>query len=269
MDLSLVGPGRAGLALALASRAAGHRIAGVLARDPVSAAAAGERLDAPVLAWDAPLPSCDLVLVAVRDDSIATVARRLAGHVAAAGGVVHLSGLTPVDALAGLGCPIGSFHPLQTLPTPESGAERLVGAWIAVTTDDGMLADLLFALASSLGAHPFELADEQKPLYHAAAAAAANFPLASLAMAERLFTAAGIDFAVAGPLVSAVVANAVTMGPRAALTGPVARGDVGTVRAQVAAVAAADPEMLVHFVAMIRATAAIAGTSDAIEAALS
>jgi predicted short-subunit dehydrogenase-like oxidoreductase (DUF2520 family) len=204
----------------------------------------------------------------VRDDGIAAVAERLAGIVGAVGGAVHLSGLTSVDALGALGCPTGSFHPLQTLPTPEAGAAALRGAWIAVTTDDDLLADRLFALASSLGAHPFELADDQKPLYHAAAAAAANFPLTSLAMAERLFAAAGVDFAAAGPLVEAVVANAATMGPVAALTGPVARGDVGTVRAQVAAVAVAAPDLVGHFVALVRATAAVAGTSDVIEEAL-
>jgi predicted short-subunit dehydrogenase-like oxidoreductase (DUF2520 family) len=137
-----------------------------------------------------------------------------------------------------------------------------------VTTDDDPLADRLFALASSLGAHPFELADEQKPLYHAAAAAAANFPLTALAMAERLFTAAGVDFAAAGPLTAAVVANAARLGPMAALTGPVARGDVGTVRAQVAAVAAAAPDLVEHFVALVRATAAVAGTTEVVEEAL-
>ena len=66
-----------------------------------------------------------------------------------------------------------------------------------------------FALAASIGAHPFELADENKPLYHAAAAAQLpTSPSAALAMSRRLFEKAGVDFAVTGPLVEAVVANA-------------------------------------------------------------
>ena len=85
---------------------------------------------------------------------------------------------------------------------------------MAVTTDDDLLGDRLFALAASLGCHPFELVDEQKPLYHAAAAAAANFTLAALAISRRLFAAAGVDFAAAAPLIDAVVANAATMGRR-------------------------------------------------------
>jgi predicted short-subunit dehydrogenase-like oxidoreductase (DUF2520 family) len=139
---------------------------------------------------------------------------------------------------------------------------------MAITSDDDLLADRLFAFASSLGAHPFELADDQKPLYHAAAAAAANFTLAALAISRRLFESAAVDFAAAGPLVAAVIDNAMELGPEAALTGPVSRGDVGTVRAQVAAVAAAVPELLEPFVAMVRATAAIAGTAGVIEEAL-
>lgn len=268
MDLSLVGPGRAGLAVTLAAHRVGHRIAGVLGRDEAATAAAAARLGAPVLSWSESLPRCDLVLVAVRDEAIAAVAERLGGKLDRAGGAAHLSGLTSSAALAATGIPYGSFHPLQTLPTPDLGADRLSGAWVAVTCDDDLLGDHLFALAASLGCHPFELADDQKPLYHAAAAAAANFTLASLAMARRLFAAAGVDFAAAGPLIDAVVANAAALGPEAALTGPVARGDVGTVRAQVTAVRTEVPELAEHFIAMVRATAIFAGTSDRIEEAL-
>ena len=260
MDLSLVGPGRAGLAVTLAARAAGHRIVGLLGRDPAALSRAAVRLDAPLLSWADPVPSCDLLLVAVRDDAIPSVTGRLVGRVGAVGGAAHLSGLASIAALRPLGIPGGSFHPLQTFPTPEAGVERLSGSWVAITTDDDLLGDRLFALAASLGCHPFELADENKPLYHAAAAAAANFSLTALAMSRRLFAAAGVDFAAAGPLIDAVVANAAVMGPEAALTGPVARGDIGTVRAQVAAVREAAPDLAEHFIAMVRATAAIAGT---------
>jgi len=268
MDLALVGPGRAGSAITLAARRAGHRISGVLGRDPAASSAAAARLGAEPFLWGQPVPACDLLLVAVSDDAISIVAKRLIGQVGAVGGVAHLSGLTSIAALKGIGIPFGSFHPLQTLPTPDIGADRLAGAWVAVTTDDDLLGDRLFALAASLGCHPFELADEQKPLYHAAAAAAANFTLAALAMSRRLFAAAGVDFAAAAPLVDAIVANAAAMGPEAALTGPVARGDIGTVQAQVAAVRTAVPELAEHFIAMVRATAAIAGTSERIEEAL-
>jgi len=269
MDIVLIGPGRAGTSLAIAFTGAGHRLVGVLARDPARADVAAARFGCPALTWDADLPAADLLMIAVRDDAIADVVARLAGKARAIGAVVHLSGLKPIDLLRPLGdLPVGSLHPLQTLPNPEVGAARLAGAWVAITTDDDLLADRLFALASSIGAHPFEVADESKAVYHAGAAAASNFPLASLAMARRLFEAAGVPFEAAAPLIRAIVENAVTMGPEAALTGPVARGDVGTVRAQLAAVRAAVPDLAEDFVAMVMATARVAGTVEQIGPAL-
>ena len=263
MDLILVGPGRAGLALSLRLVDSGHSIVGVLARDPGDAASAAERLDSVSLDWEMPLPAADLLVLAVRDDAITEVAERLAPVADGVGAVIHLSGLTALSALDAFEGPMtGSFHPLQTLPTPEAGAARLEGAWVAITAREDYLADRLFELAASLGMHGFELDDADKPVYHAAAAASANFPLAALAMSKRLFDAAGVPFEAAGPLVRAIVHNALELGPSDALTGPVARGDVGTVRAQMDAVADAAPDLLEDFVAFVRATARAAGTQD-------
>ena len=271
MEVLLVGPGRAGLALSLRMVAAGHRIVAVLARDAAAASAAADRLDSVTASWEEPLPPADLLLVSVRDDAITEVGGRLAPIAGGVEGAVHLSGLAPASALSALtpaGLAIGSFHPLQTLPTPEAGAERLEGAWVGVTTNDDLLADRLFSLASSLGMRPFHLDGDAKALYHAAAAAAANYPLAALSMAERLFEESGVPFAAAGPLIEAVVGNALAMGPQNALTGPIARGDVGTVRSQVAAVRLATPDIAADFEAMVRVTARVAGTAEVMESAL-
>ncbi len=229
---------------------------------------AADRLGAASLGWEEPLPEADLLVVAVRDDAIEQVAERLGPRTGRVAAAVHLSGLKSVTALDALEVPTGSFHPLQTLPDPEMGAERLAGAWIAVTSDDDYLADRLFAFAASLGSKPFELRDEQKALYHAAAAAAANTPLAAMAMSEHLFRAAGVDPVVAEPLVRAVIDNGLSIGPEAALTGPAARGDVGTVAAQIRAVQEAAPELAEDFVAYVRAIARVAGTLDVIEEVL-
>jgi predicted short-subunit dehydrogenase-like oxidoreductase (DUF2520 family) len=270
VEVILAGPGRAGLSLALALSASGHRLLGVLARrlEGLEAAAAvlpGMRW----LDWHGPLPPADLLIVAVPDRAIAEVAERLAPQAAALRGAVHLSGLTPVSALAALAesCPIGSFHPLQTLPNPRDGAARLKGAWVAITCGDDRLFHRLVEMAQSIGCHPFALDDERKALYHAAAAAAANFPVAALAVSRRLFDAAGVGFGVAEPLVRAAVENALALGPEA-LTGPVARGDVGTVAAQVEAVRRGAPDLAEAFLALVRATARVAGTEALIEEAL-
>ena len=269
MDVILAGPGRAGLALCLAMVEAGHHLVGVLARRFEGLEAASATL--PVgrwLEWHEPLPGADLLLVAVSDDAIAEVAGRLAPFAGAVGGAVHLSGLTSVGALGPLACPIGSFHPLQTLPNPRDGAARLRGAWVAVTTADDALFNRLVGLARSIGCRPFALADDRKALYHAAATAASNYPVAALAMARRLFEAAGVGFGVAEPLVRATVDNALALSPEAALTGPVARGDAGTVAAQVEAVRRAAPDLAEDFVAFVRATARLAGTEGALREAL-
>lgn len=270
MDLIVAGPGRAGGSLARRLVAAGHRLVGVLARDVESAAPRAAELGATLLEWERELPPADVLVVSVRDDAIEEAAARLAPHAAAVRTAVHVSGATPVSAIAPLAAhgPIGSFHPLQTLPDPEAGAARLEGAWVAVTSESDAFSEVLFGLAESMGMRPFRLADGAKPLYHAAAAAAANYPLAALAMAHRLFEAAGVPFRAAEPLVEAVIGNAFTMGPEQAITGPIARGDVGTVRSHVAAVAAAAPELADDFAAFGRALARVAGTTEDFEGVL-
>lgn len=264
MRITLVGPGRAGSALALAMQRAGHDIVAVVARDPERSAVAAERFDASTLGIGDPIPPTDLVLIAVRDAAITEVAQTLAPVVGEAGGVVHVSGATPVGALdiiAAGGTPTGSFHPLQTFPGGEEGEQRLDGVWIAVTASPP-LRETLHQLATSIGGRPFDLDDGQKATYHAAAAAAANFPLAALTVANDLFVAAGVPFDAARPLVEAVVANAFEHGPASSLTGPVARGDTATVAAQLAAVARATPEWERAYRSFVAATADVAGTAD-------
>lgn len=270
MRTVLIGPGRAGMSLAVAIEAAGHDIVGVVGRTAESAAHAVTLVDSAPLTIGDRLPEADLLMIATRDSVIGAVASAIAGDISGIGAAVHVSGLTPVtvlDPLRAAGLQTGSFHPLQTLPTPAAGAARLAGAYIAVTADPP-LRDLLTDLATDLGATPFPLADEAKPMYHAAAAAAANFPLAALAMAEDMFTKAGVPWVAARPLVEAVVANAFELGPRAALTGPVARGDVETVAAQLRAVDVELPQWRSVFARFVEALAKLVGRSDQFEPVL-
>ncbi|MDF1595967.1 MAG: DUF2520 domain-containing protein [Acidimicrobiia bacterium] len=268
LRIVIVGLGRAGTSVGLAAHRAGHDIVGVLGRSNVIPGAA--TLEAPVLEWGISLPSCDLIIVAVRDDAITEVATLLVPIASTAAASVHLSGLTSVDALDPLrqaGLEIGGFHPLQSMPNPRDGAAALDGASVGITADPP-LQGVLEGLAISIGAHPFELLDAQRPLYHAAAAAAANYVLTALGMAERLFAAAGVPFAACRPLVIQIVNNAFDLGPLVSLTGPIARGDVGTVASQLAAVEAFDPDLASDFRALGRATARWAGSGEAMREAL-
>ena len=116
------------------------------------------------------------------------------------------------------------------MPTAEAGAAHLAGAWIAVTTNDDLLADRLFRPRRLDRRPPLRTRRRKQAALSRRGGCGRNFPLAALAMSRRLFEAVGVDFAVAGPLVEAVVANA-RDGTEQSLTGPVARGDIGTIRA--------------------------------------
>lgn len=266
MRVTLVGPGRAGAALALAARSAGHEIVDVSARRPGAAEAAIELLgQGTATSLGEELAATDLIVVATSDDAIAEAAAAVAPGAPRGTVAVHLSGLAGLGVLAPFldaGSAVGSFHPLQTLPSPERGAAMLPGSWIAVTTRDARAEGLLREFARSLGCTPFDLPEEAKPLYHAAASAASNLPVGVLAMAADLFEAAGVPFEAAGPLVKASVANVVELGPRSALTGPIARGDRGTVEAQLRAVSGHAPQWADTYRRLAGILAGLSGRRD-------
>jgi predicted short-subunit dehydrogenase-like oxidoreductase (DUF2520 family) len=269
MRIILAGPGRAGMSLALAFRDAGHELVGVLGRG--SAGEASRRLETAELSWDELLPAADLLVISVRDDAIGDIADRLAPRAIGVGAAVHVSGSMPVGVLAPLadvGLPIGGFHPLQSLPDPDTGVTRLSGAWVGVTAQDPDLHAGLVELGRSIGMIAFDLAAGARALYHAGASAAANYVVGSLALAERLFAAAGVPWEAAVPLVEAVVKNAIELGPDHALTGPIARGDVATVEQQRAAVRETTPDLEADFVDIGRAVAHLAGREAEFRSAL-
>ncbi len=233
MNIEMHGTGRAAGALTLAMSRCGHIITSVHGRNAEAQSALAERVDPQADV------SPDLRIIAVSDHAIGAVAGDLA-H-APPVPTVHISGATSVrvlDVLADIGGAVGSFHPLQTLTDAERGAAALAGSWIAITTGDDGLEATLADLARSLGCTPFTLDDAAKPAYHAAASAASNYTNAALDLAQRLFVVAGVPFEAAEPLVASTVANAFDQGAAAARTGPVARGDHGTIDAQKTAASA-------------------------------
>ncbi|HJU52419.1 MAG TPA: DUF2520 domain-containing protein [Acidimicrobiia bacterium] len=255
MRILIIGPGRAGGALALAAAAAGHEICGLVARSPLR-----WELGFPLVSgsW----PAVDLVMIATRDGEIAEAARQAANHHPPAA-VVHLSGATSVSVLSGLagrGWETGSFHPLQSLPDPQIGAGVLAGSWVGVTAG-GRLRDLLRGLAASLGMHDFDLDDEVRSIYHSGAAAASNFLVAALDLAQQFFEKARVPFTAAEPLSKAVVGHAFALGARPSLTGPIVRQDWETVRLQRSAAAELGAEALRQFDLLAAATAIAASVA--------
>ena len=266
MRIIIVGPGRAGGSLAVAALEAGHDIVAVYARRSDDCDVA-RHLGLSTRRLGDPMPGADLIVVAVRDDAIGDAARILSRGAAPVPRVVHLSGLVPLqvlDPLREAGLQVGSFHPLQTFPDWRTGAVSLAGSYIGITAEDGM-SRFLERFAGSLGCRPVRLDEEKKPLYHAAASAASNYVTTALAVAEALYAEAGLDLRIALPLVRQAVAGAFDLGAVPALTGPIARGDTGTVRSQLQAVDHHAPRLSESFRAFARATAGLAGTTELME----
>src|SRR5688500_17325901 len=226
--VSLIGCGRAGGAVALALHRAGWPLLGVWSRTSASARRLSRLTGAP-----GPRGPGGIVLVAVPDDAISSVAESLEGLDNTL--VVHLSGSTSVDALRPLPRR-ASLHPLQTLPDAVRGADALPGAAVAVTARTDADRRILRALARAWGGRPFDLPDADKPRYHAAAVFASNYLVASLYAAERLLDGVALPKGALLPLAQASVANASSRGARSAITGPAARGDVRTMRRHLRAI---------------------------------
>lgn len=165
----------------------------------------------------------DLLVLAVPDPAIAEVA----ASVAAVDGTVvaHLAGSLGLDVLA----PHprrAAIHPLVAMPSATVGARRLVeGAWFALAGDP-----LARRVVEDLGGRWFEVADDRRAAYHAAAVIASNHLVALLGQVERVAQLAGVPFEAYLDLVRATVDNVTELGPAEALTGPAARGDDETIQ---------------------------------------
>jgi predicted short-subunit dehydrogenase-like oxidoreductase (DUF2520 family) len=246
--LALVGPGRAGTAVALRLSRRGWSVRAVAGRAPdaPSTRRVAALLDAPCVDAADAGRDADLVVIATPDAAIAPAATAVAPSLCAGALVVHLSGAAGPEALDGLRVArpdvrTGVLHPLQALPSPEAGAARLEGAWCAV---DGSATE---ALAADLGLRPFRLPGDPaaRRTYHAAACVASNHVVALLGQVERLAASCGVPFDAFLPLVRASVDNVADLGAATALTGPVARGDTATVVAHLDALPAGERNLYV------------------------
>jgi len=211
--MRIIGPGRAGTALAGAMAASGWTVDGLLGRgDDQAAAAAG----------------VDLLVIATPDCAVAATAAAVVPVATTV--VAHLSGALGLDALAPhvrRAC----LHPLVSLPAGPGGAERLLGgAWFAVTGDP-----LVGEVVGSLGGRPVTVAADDRVAYHAAAVVASNHLVALLGQVERIAAPLGVPLEAFLDLAAGSLRNVRQLGPADALTGPAARGDEATIDAHLAA----------------------------------
>jgi predicted short-subunit dehydrogenase-like oxidoreductase (DUF2520 family) len=256
--IGIVGAGAVGTALGVALSRAGWPIHAVASRDPGRREHFRSVVEvARVFADPEPiLDEVELIILAVPDDAVAGLAGSLRMYSGQA--MVHTSGALGAEVLApamAAGTQIGAFHPLVAFADTERAVEALHGATIAIEGDD-QLAAMLADMAEAIGATPVRLAPGSKAAYHAAAVLAAGGFIALLDAIAELGRAAGLDeagsLAIYGPLIEGTLANARALGIRAALTGPMTRGDVGTLETHLAALRAHAPGALDLYVAAAR-----------------
>jgi predicted short-subunit dehydrogenase-like oxidoreductase (DUF2520 family) len=233
LHVGIVGAGRLGAALAVTLAEQGHTISGPLGH--------GEH----------PPIDTDLVFICVPDDQIASVAAALPPDQI----VAHCSGARGLELL--MDRPGFCWHPLMTV-TPDTESATFRGAFAAIDASSEELLRLAETICADLQMTPLRIDSDDRATYHAAATVASNFLVTIEAAAEQIAACAGVPREALIPLAQASLNNWAENGPHKALTGPIARGDAGTVEAQRAAIAQATPNLLPLFEALCVATAELA-----------
>jgi len=260
MNVSIVGAGRVGTAMAVLLTRAGHRIVAVSGRGPTRDRASRFLPQVPFLEPAEVARAGELVVVGVPDDEILAIVDRIAGADAWRAGqwVAHVSGASGLDVLAPVraaGARPLALHPLQTFPDVAGALDRIPGSAMAVTADDAEGYTVGERIADDLGARPFRLEDAMRPLYHAGAVFASNYLIVAAGIAEELFREAGVPDPIAAmvPLQRASLDNVERLGPGRALTGPAVRGDAATIDRNLSAIRDAVPQAVDAYVELCRA----------------
>lgn len=260
LAVGVIGAGRVGSALGAALARAGHRVVAASGVSDSSRERAVERLGVTPTRPEDVVAKSDLILMTVPDDVLPDLVSGLAGTGAALQGklVAHTSGayglavLNPATKAGSL--PL-ALHPVMTFTGKDDDLRRLTGISYGVTAPD-MLRPVAEALVIEMEGEPVWIADDDRPLYHAALAGAANHMVTLVAESSELLERVGVEQPgrMLGPLLGAALENVLRLGI-AGLTGPVVRGDAGTVRKHVDALILAAPEAADAYVALARLTA--------------
>ncbi|HYF64442.1 MAG TPA: DUF2520 domain-containing protein [Herpetosiphonaceae bacterium] len=264
--IGIVGAGRLGSALARSLHAAGYPLRGISSRPGEHATRLAGALGVPLLAPADLLGQADLVFLAIPDDALADwVAANGASPPGRSGAaIVHCSGATPaavLEPLARRGWQIGGCHPLAPFASRD-GAVPAGITWAIEAAEPARSS--LRRLVESLSGAPIDLRPEDKVLYHAAAVLAANFAVTLAARAVDVLGLCGIApepaLAALLPLLRGNLENLGRVGLPAALTGPLSRGDWGTVERHLAALDERAPDIAALYRAGVAATTPLLGS---------
>ena len=278
MRIAIVGAGNVGRTLGRLCNVAGHEISDVVCQSKRSAKAAVKFIGAG-RAWESArvnLSPADLVLVSTPDGRIRCAVELIERNSSTLEQpvVLHTSGAIPSDELAALkafGMSVGSCHPLQTFESPNSALAIVASSYFCIEGEARAIR-VARRLVRGMGARYFEIPTEMKSLYHAAAVMSSGGIVALLSFSLDMLVRCGLAPSQARrvllPLVEGTVANVSAVGPERALTGPVRRGDSGTVARNLAALRAIDSDAAELYRQLARRSVALvekrAATQDAL-----
>jgi len=251
--IAVVGAGKVGTAVGYLLRRAGYDIVAVSDLNPAAVEGSlpytgGKPYSSPVEA----VQGANVILITTPDDEIAGICATLseAGAILQGDKVVHMSGAGGLDLLETArlsGALVASIHPIQSFADVEGAIENLPGSTFGVTAQQELVT-WAEQLVRDLGGTPFLIAEGDKPLYHAAACMASNYLTTLMHTVETLYTSFGLTREEAlrafWPLVRGTMKNIERQGTVSALTGPIARGDTGTIRKHLAALSLKLPQFL-------------------------
>jgi predicted short-subunit dehydrogenase-like oxidoreductase (DUF2520 family) len=260
--IGVVGAGRVGAVLSAALRAAGHEVVAAAGESDASLHRVATLLPGvPVRKPTAVSRSSDLLLLTVPDDMLSNVVTQLAASGAIRRGqlVAHTSGrhgLAVLAPAAALGAHVMALHPAMTFTGTALDLPRLEGCAFGVTAEAPVSVATVESLVSDLRGRLVWVPEDKRTVYHAGLAHGANHLVTLVSQAMELVRESGAadPAATLRPLLTAALDNALTMGD-AALTGPIVRGDVETVRAHLEGIMRTRPDTLPSYVALARATA--------------
>lgn len=261
LKVGVIGPGRAGTALARALGRAGHEITAATAISARSRERAAQHFPGAEITDPAAVCArADLVLLTIPDDELPALVAGLASTGAPLRGrmVAHASGahgIRTLDPATKEGALPMALHPVMTFTGRDDDADRIKGVSFGVTAPEP-IRPAAEALVIEMGGEPVFIAEENRALYHAALAFGANYLVTLVSQAADLLRQAGAGEPerMLAPLLSAALDNALRFGDNG-LTGPVSRGDDGTVSKHVRAIEESDPRAKNAYLALARLTA--------------
>lgn len=270
--VGFVGAGRTGTAIALGLGRAGYRVTAVASRSYDSAVALASKLDGCEAYRDASKATeqCDVAFLTVPDDAISSVASSLPWREDQ--GVVHCSGALSSEALDAArkgGALPGCLHPLQTFASRDQDGERLRGVTFGIEGDE-RLCEWLAQIARRLGGVPVRIPPGVRPLYHASAVMACGYITTLLYSAAGLWepigrsSQEGVEALL--PLVEGTIENVKEQGLLDGATGPIIRGDAGTVGRHLEELSAATPKLLALYCRLGLSMIALAEERGSIDA---